>query len=216
MSICDNETSKICPGLNPTAPVESQTYCLDKLTRTEAFFPDKIEAQEKTGQKMKRFGTIMIVDRGRITSAVITEGISIAAFTSGISLPVGIALSGTIQVLSLATLITRKSTRTFTVKQEKLDSIKLLAQSKLDSMTNIISQATQDGDISRTEFHKVLQEREIYRKLNPEIRNQTKAKVKQIIKGQRKELLKEGKKEDKEDFLRKIAVASGTQGASAI
>ena len=165
---------------------------------------------------MKRFGTIMIVDRGRITSAVITGGISIAAFTSGISLPVGIALSGTIQVLSLATVITRKSTRTFTVKQEKLDSIKLLAQSKLNSMTNIISQATQDGDISHTEFHKVLQEREIYRKLNAEIRNQTKAKVKQIIKGQRKELLKEGRKEGKEDFLRKIAVTTGTQGASAI
>ena len=51
MSICDNETSKICPGLNPTAPVESQTYRLDKLTRTEAFFPDKIEAQEKLVKK---------------------------------------------------------------------------------------------------------------------------------------------------------------------
>ena len=103
---------------------------------------------------MKRFGTIMIVDRGLITSAVITGRISIAAFTSGISLPVGIALSGTIQVLSLATVITRKSTRTFTVKQEKLNSIKLLAQSKLNSMTNIISQATQDGDISILNFTK--------------------------------------------------------------
>ena len=51
MSICDNETSKICPGLNPAAPVESQTYRLDKLTRIEAFFPDKIEAQEKLVKK---------------------------------------------------------------------------------------------------------------------------------------------------------------------
>ena len=30
-------------------------------------------------------------------------------------------------------------------------------QSRLDSITNIISQELQDGDISPTEFHKVLQ-----------------------------------------------------------
>ena len=166
---------------------------------------------------MKHFGTIiMIVDTGLITSTVITGGISVAAFASGVGLPVGIALSGTSLVLSLATVITRKSTRTFTVEQEKQDSIKLLAQSKLDSIANIISQAMQDGDISHTEFHKVLQEQENYRKLKAEIRNQTKAKVKQITKEQREELLEQGRKERKENFLRKIAGTSGTQGASAI
>ena len=132
---------------------------------------------------MKHFAAIkMIVDTGLITSTVITGGISVAAFASGVGPPVGIALSGTSLVLSLATVITRKSTRTFTVEQEKQDSIKLLAQSKLDSIANIISQVMQDGDISHTEFHKVLQERENYRKLKAEIRNQTKAKVKQITK----------------------------------
>ena len=166
---------------------------------------------------MKHFAAIiMIVDTGLITSTVITGGISVAAFASGVGLPVGIALSGTSLVLSLATVITRKSTRTFTVEQEKQDSIKLLAQSKLDSIANIISQAMQDGDISHTEFHKVLQEQENYRKLKAEIRNQTKAKVKQITKEQREELLEQGRKERKENFLRKIAGTSGTQGASAI
>ena len=36
----------------------------------------------------------------------------------------------------------------------------------------------QDGDISPTEFHKVLQEVEKYRKLKADIRNQAKAKAK--------------------------------------
>ena len=44
------------------------------------------------------------------------------------------------------------------MKQEKHDAIKLLAQAKSDSISDIISQAMQDGDISPTEFHKVLQE----------------------------------------------------------
>ena len=168
-------------------------------------------------KKMKRFNTMSgIVDTGLITSVVITVGISITAFTSGISLLVGIALDRTSLILSLATVITCKLFKTFTVKQEKHNSIKLLAQSKLDSIANIISHAMQDRDISPTEFHKVLQEVEIYRKLKADIRNQAKAKVKQITKEQREELLEQERKEGKEYFLRKITNTSGIHGANAI
>ena len=109
MSIYNNET-KIYPDLNPTAPQEPQTYRLKQLTEIEAFFLDEIEVRERIAKKMKRFNTITgIVDTGLITSTVITGGISIAAFASGVGLPVGIALSGTSLLLSLATVITRKS-----------------------------------------------------------------------------------------------------------
>ena len=66
----------------------------------------------------------------------------------------------------------------------------------------------QDGDISLTEFHKIFQEVEKDRKI--------KVKVKLITKEQREEILEQGRKEGKEGFLRKIANASGIQGASAI
>ena len=192
MSIYVNET-KIYPDLNPAAQEESQTYRLNRLSEIEAYFLNEIEAREQIGKKMKRFNTITgIVDTGLIISTVITGGISIAAFASGVGLPVGIALSGTSLLLSLATAITRKSFKIFTVKQEKHDAIKLLGQSKLDSIANIISQAMQDGDIYPTEFHKVLQEVEKYRKLKADIRNQAKAKVKEITKEQGEELPEQG------------------------
>ena len=108
------------------------------------------------------------------------------------------------------------SFKIFTEKQEKHNAIRLLAQSKLDSIANIISQTMPDEDISPTEFHKVLQEVEEYRKLNADIRNQPRAKVKEIMKEQREELLEQGRKEGKEDFLRKIANTSGIQGVNAI
>ena len=77
---------------------------------------------------MKRFNTITgIVDTGLITSTVIPGGTSIAAFASGVGLPAGIALSGTSLLLSLAIVIPRKSFKTFNVKQEKHDAIRLLA-----------------------------------------------------------------------------------------
>ena len=199
------------------APQELQTYRLQKLTEIEAYLLNEIDVREPIAKKMKRFNTITgIVDTGLITSMVITEGISVAAFASGVGLPVGAALGGTSLLLSLATVITRKSFKTFIVKQEIHDSIKLLAQSKLDSIANIISQAMQDGDISPTEFHQVLKEVEKYRKLKADTRNQAKAKIKQITKEQREELLKQERKEGKEDFLRKTANTSGTQGVTAI
>ena len=47
----------------------------------------------------------------------------------------------------------------------------------------------QDEDISSIEFHKVLQEVEEFRKLKADIKNQAEAKVKQITKEKREELL---------------------------
>ena len=216
MSVYENET-KIYPDLNPTTPQEPQAYCLNKLSEIEAYFLNEIEVLEHIAKKMKPFNTIAgIVDTGLITSTVITGGISIAAFASGVGLPVRIALSGTSLLFSLATTFTRKSFKIFTVKQEKHDAIKLLAQNKLDSIANIISQAMQDRVIFPTEFHKVLQEIEKYRKLKADIRNQAKVKVKEITKKQQEELLEQRRKEGKEDFLRRLANTSGTQGANAI
>ena len=216
MSIYNNET-KIYLDLSPTAPKEPQSYRLNKLSEIKAYFLHEIEVREQIAKKMKPFNTITsIVDTGLITSTVITGGIRIAAFAKDVGLPVGIALSETSLLLSLATTITRKSFKIFTVKHEKHDAINLFAQSKLDSITNIISQTMQDGHISPTEFYKVLQEVEKYLKLKADIRNQAKAKVKEITKEQREEILEQGRKEGKEDFLRKIANSSGTQGVNAI
>ena len=110
MSIYDNETNKIYPDLNTTAPQEPQAYRLKKLTEIEAYLLDETEVCERLAKKMKRFNAITsIVDTGLITSTVITGRVSIAAFASGVGLPICIALSGTSLLLSLATAITRKS-----------------------------------------------------------------------------------------------------------
>ena len=115
MSIYKNET-KIYPDLNLTELQEPQWYWLNKFSEIEAFFLDEIEVREKLHKKMKRFNTITgIVGTGVITSTVITGGIFIAAFASGVGLPVGIVLSGTSLILSLATAISRKSFKIFTV-----------------------------------------------------------------------------------------------------
>ena len=72
----------------------------------------------------------------------------------------GVASSETSSFFFLVTVTTGKSFKIFTINQEKHNAIKLLAQSKLDNIADIVSQAMQDEDISSFEFHKVLQEAE--------------------------------------------------------
>ena len=63
MSICDNETSKIYPDLNPMAPQEPQAYRLEKLTEIETSLLDEIEVCGRLAKNMKPFDTITsIVD----------------------------------------------------------------------------------------------------------------------------------------------------------
>ena len=177
------------------------------MTEIEVFFLDEIEVCEQIAKKMKRFNTITcIVDTGLITSTMITGGTSIAAFAGGVGLPVGIALSGASLLLSPTTVIKQKSSKTFTVKQEKHDAIELLAQSKLDSIANIILQAMHGRVISYIEFHKALQEVEKYCKLKTDIRNQAKAKVKQITKEQQEKLLEQGRKKARKIFYKKSQI----------
>ena len=62
----------------------------------------------------------------------------------------------------------------------------------------------QGGDISPTEFHKVLQEIEKYRKLKANIRNQPKAKIKQITKTSKKNYLNKEEKKARNIFYKKL------------
>ena len=147
MSTYDNE-SKIYPDLNPTATQDPQAYRLKKITEIEAYLPDKIEERRRQAKKKKRFNKIIgVVDIGLTTLSAIAGGTSIPAFASGISVPAGAALGRLSVDLSLSTIATRKYSRSLTVKQGKHDAIKLLAQAKLDSISDIISQAMQDRDI---------------------------------------------------------------------
>ena len=99
-----------------------------------------------------------IVNIVLITSAVITRTIYITVFSSVVCLPVDILLNGASLLFFFATAITQKYSKIFTLRQEKLDAIKLHAQSKLDSVADIISQAMKDRDTPSIKFHMVIQE----------------------------------------------------------
>ena len=144
-------------------------------------------------------------------TTVITGGGSIASLSTGIGLPISIALASITLVLSLTTVVTRKTIKIVDTKSKKHDQIRLLAESKLDSISDVVSQAIQDGDISPDEYQRILKEIEHYRQIKQQIRQKTKRITNAINEEQRQAILDQGRKEGKEDFLRQIANTSSIQ-----
>ena len=96
----------------------------------------KLKLEKRSTKKMKRFNkTTSKLDLGLITSTVLTGENIFTIFASGVELFVGTSL-----LLSLATAITQKPFKVFTINQGKHDVIKLLVESKLDSIADIILQ----------------------------------------------------------------------------
>ena len=137
MSVYNN---KVYPTL-PSAPEDTaQNYRLQKVGEIEKFFLKEIEEREKLAKKVRRIDNIILIaDTGLIITTVITGSISIAAFASGVAIPVGLGLTGTSLGLSIATAVTWKTHSAMNVKQKKHKEIVLLAQTKLESVQDIIS-----------------------------------------------------------------------------
>ena len=214
MSVYDN--NKVYPTL-PSAPEDStaQKYRLQKISEIETFFLHEIDEREKLAKKFRRIGnSILIVDTGLIITIVISGTASIATISSGVAIPIGIVLTGTGLLLSIATTVTRKSLNAIRVKQKKHDQIILLAQTKLESIQDMISKALTDGNISDLEFERILSELDRYRTLKQEVRNKAKKKSESITDEQREAILQQGREEGRNAFLKQIANTSNIQNAN--
>ena len=80
-----------------------------------------------------------------------------------------------------------------------------MSQTKLESISDAISQAIQDKNILPAEFHKMLKDMEKYRKLKEGIRRQNKAKVREITKKSDKNCLNKEEKKPRKIFYEKVA-----------
>ena len=202
---------KLYPEI-PTAPPddESQTYRLKKIEEAEAFLRREMGRREKLAKQFKR--RAMASDTSLIIIITALDIASIATLTTGVGLPISIALASTDL---LGSGIIHKTQKIFESKAKKHDKIKTLAESKLDSISNLVSKAIEDAHVSHEEYHFILKEVEHYRIMKEQIRSKTKKVVDTITADQREAILAQGREEGKKAFLAKIAASSDTQTANA-
>ena len=101
-----------------------------------------------------------------------------------------------------------KIKKKFDFKAKKHDKIKILANSKLDTISGIVSKAIEDSRVSHQEYQLIIKEVEHYQKIEEEICTKSKKTTDAITAEQREETLKQGREQGKQDFLRKLGATS--------
>ena len=105
------------------------------------------------------------LDKILIILSVTSSGISIILFASAVGVPSGIASACFTLIFSITTGIIQKLLNITRKKKKSHDKILVLAESKLNSIKSLISQALNDLDISHEEFIIILNENDKYARM---------------------------------------------------
>ena len=210
------ETEKIYPKIPATAPPDDESYRLKKIDELEKFLRSEVEERDKLAKRFKRRATAATFSDGSVIAAITAlEIASIVTLTTGVGMPLSVVLASTGLLLGLGSAAIHKTQKIFDSKAKKHDKIKTLAESKLDTISGIVSKAVEDSHISHQEYQLILREVEHYRTMKEEIRTKSKKTTDAITAEQREEILKQGREEGQQAFLAKIAASSDTQPVSA-
>ena len=211
---------KLYPQIPASAPAaqdyESQTYRLQKIEEAEKFLRDEIDKRNNLAKQFKRRATASTISDTSLVTAVTLLGFASAAtLATGVGTPISVVLVSAGVLLGLGSGVIHKTQKIFESKAKKHEKIKTLAESKLDSISELVSKAIEDANISHEEYRFVLKEVEHYRKMKEEIRTKSKKTTDAISAEQREAILAQGREQGKKDFLKKIAASSDTQPVSA-
>jgi len=209
---------KIYPQIPATAPSddEGQAYRLKKIGELEKFLRTEVDSRDAIGKKFKRRGTTVSFSSMIVTTTITgLEISSVIALSTGVGAPISLALAAIGLGLGVSSMALRKGGKILNEKRKKHEKVKVLAESKLDSISSLVSRAVNDAVISHEEYQLILKEVDSYRRMKTEIRTKSKKTTDAISAEQREEILKIGREEGKQDFLQKIAASSDTQPVNA-
>ena len=210
------ETEKIYPQIPATAPPDDESYRLKKIDELEKFLRSEVVSRDKLTKRFKRRATAATFSDGSVIAAITAlEIASIVTLTTGVGMPLSVVLASTGLLLGLGSAAIHKTQKIFDSKAKKHDKIKTLAESKLDTISGLVSKAVEDSYIDHQGYLLILKEVEHYRTMKEEIRTKSKKTTDAITAEQREKILKQGREEGQQAFLAKIAASSDTQPVSA-
>ena len=172
------------PNLYPDLSNEDgQNYRLQKISEIEKTLINERDTRKKLYKKYKRGINITdSVDTGLISTAVIFAGV-------GLTVPIMLPLEIAAVVCGSLGVCVKLVRRRLHAKTQKHYEIKTIAESKLNSIKDLLSKALSDGQISENEFKLILDELDKYYKLKDSIHS----KQTGLSETERKKLIEEGK-----------------------
>ena len=153
------------PNLYPELPIgDGQNYRLQKISEIERTLINERDMRKSLYKKYVRSINITDgVDTGLISASVILASV-------GITVPIMLPLEIAAVVCGGLGMCVKLIRRKLMTKTQKHCNVQTIAESKLNSIKDIVSKALQDGEISEGEFKMVLNEMEKYSELKQEIK----------------------------------------------
>ena len=128
----------------------------------------------------------------------------VALLSTVIAAPV--VIEGVAHFTGFLSVIGKYSVKKSTSKVEKHEKIKMIASTKLDTISSHISKALSDNNVTDEEFQLILEELEKYKIMKEEVRSKTKKK---IATETEETLIERGRQEANESF-RKLVEKNNT------
>ena len=142
-----------------------------EINEIKDYFNSEIQERKTTSKKLSKYiAALDYIDKNLIVLSVTSGGISAIFFTSVIGVPVGLASESFTFAFSLTTGIIKKLLKITRKKKKKCNKIVMLAESKLNSIETLMSQALIDLNISHEEFKTIVNEKEKYDQMKENIR----------------------------------------------
>lgn len=173
------ETTYLYPILPPTAPSivdRGSVYRLKKISEIHQFL--QIE-RDKRGVLSKKYHRCIKIINACDNALVITSmGLGLAGvglLTTIVAAPAVLVMESIALGTGLFSIIGSVVNRKLAVKAEKHEKIKVLAEAKLNTISDHISKALKDDVVSDDEYALILSELEKFDQMRSEIRNRTRA-----------------------------------------
>ena len=152
--------------IDKTKLSDQTKFRLYEIKKIENYFINEINERKSYSKKLNKYVTIFdYIDKILIILSVTSSGISIISFASAIGVPAGIASACFTLIFSITTGIIKKLLNITRNKKKRHDKVLMLAESKLNSIESLISQALNDLDISHQEFIIILNEKDKYERM---------------------------------------------------
>src|ERR1043165_6480126 len=156
----------------------AQAYRLGKITEIQNELEREREKRSALSTKYNR--SVKIINGIDIVLGVATMGLAISGIgvlSTVVAVPVVIAMEGIAIVAVVLRFIGGRVNKKLAVKAGKHEKIKTLVETKLNTISEYISKALEDGGISDDEYCLILHEFEKYNEMKEEIRSKIKVGV---------------------------------------
>jgi len=198
--------------LDPVLPNETQdeSFRLQEISRLKKYLEKERDKRAKLYKKYRR-GTNVLdgIDAALVTASMGLGVSGVGLLSTIIAAPIVLGLEIAALSCGALGLAGKFVSRKLSVKAKKHDEIRVLASSKLNTITDHVSQVLTDGRVTDVEFRLILEEVTKYDELKKEIRAMAKKAYGKISppvldEETKNSLIQRGREEAKDNLIKKL------------